>query len=143
MSTTPTPLPETDRCPCGSGDTFGACCAPVLSQQRRAGTAQTLMRSRFTAFATGDLEHLLRSWHPRTRPHREDLAASLDEDVRWLRLTVHGTTAGGPFDDAGTVEFTAISRGPEGRQVQRENSRFVREGGAWLYVDGEVARDPS
>ncbi|ATG54484.1 preprotein translocase subunit SecA [Brachybacterium ginsengisoli] len=142
MSTTPTPPLETDRCPCGSGDTFGACCGPVLSQQRRAATAQALMRSRYTAFATGDLEHLLRSWHPGTRPDREDLAASLEEDVRWLRLVIHETSAGGPFDDAGTVEFTAISRGPGGRQVLRELSRFVREGGAWLYVDGDVARDP-
>ena len=39
--------------------------------------------------------------------------------------------------DAGTVEFSAISRGPQGRQVQREHSRFVREDGAWLYVDGQ------
>ncbi|HEX7352896.1 YchJ family protein [Brachybacterium sp.] len=138
MSTAPTPPPRTARCPCGSGDTFGDCCGPVLSQERRAGTAQALMRSRYTAFATGDLEHLLRSWHPRTRPDRADLAASLDENVRWLRLEIHEASTGGPFDDAGTVEFTAISRGPQGRQVQRERSRFLREAGAWLYVDGEV-----
>lgn len=138
MSTAPTPPPRTARCPCGSGDAFGDCCGPVLSQERRAGTAQALMRSRYSAFATGDLEHLLRSWHPRTRPDPADLAASLDEDVRWLRLEIHETSAGGPFDDTGIVEFTAISRGSQGGQVQHERSRFLRVAGAWLYVDGEV-----
>ena len=130
-------LTDDDRCPCGSGDTFGACCRPVLRQEHRAGTAQALMRSRYTAFAVRDLEHLLRSWHPATAPERAYLAASLAEEVRWLRLEIHASTAGGPFDDAGTVEFSAISRGPQGRQVQRELSRFVREDGAWLYVDGQ------
>lgn len=96
------------------------------------------MRSRYTAFAVRDLEHLLRSWHPTTAPSREDLAASLAEQVRWLRLEIHSTTAGGPFDDAGTVEFTAISKGPQGRAVQHELSRFVREDGMWLYLDGRV-----
>lgn len=141
MSSKSTSLPDDARCPCGSGDTFGTCCAPVLRRERQAPTAQALMRSRYTAFALRDLEHLLRSWHPDTAPGRADLAASLDEEVRWLRLEIHATTAGGPFDDAGVVEFTAISKGPSGRALLHERSRFVREDGAWLYVDGEVTAD--
>lgn len=96
------------------------------------------MRSRYTAFAVRDLEHLLRSWHSSTAPEREDLAASLADPVRWLRLEIHATAGGGPFDDTGTVEFTAISKGPHGRSVQHELSRFVREDGAWYYVDGDL-----
>ena len=138
MTDSPAPLPDDARCLCGSGDVFGACCGPVLRRERRAPTAEALMRSRYTAFAVRDLEHLLRSWHPTTAPSREDLAASLAEGVRWLRLEIHSTTAGGPFDDAGTVEFTAISKGPGGRAVQHEISRFVREDGVWLYLDGRV-----
>jgi SEC-C motif-containing protein len=117
---------------------LGACCGPVLRGARRAPTAEALMRSRYTAFALRDLEHLLRSWHPSTAPARDELAASLAEEVRWLRLEIHGTQAGGPFDDAGVVEFSAISKSPHGRSVQRERSRFVREDGAWLYLDGEL-----
>lgn len=96
------------------------------------------MRSRYTAFAVRDLEHLLRSWHPSAAPSREDLAASLVEEVRWLRLEIDASSEGGPFDDAGTVEFTAISKGPHGRTVQHEVSRFEREDGTWLYLDGRV-----
>lgn len=134
----PAPPADSARCPCGSGDTFDACCGPVLRQERRAATAQALMRSRFTAFAARDLEHLLRTWHPRTRPARAELADSLAQEVRWLRLEVHATAEGGPFDDAGTVEFTAYSKSAEGRQEQHEISRFVREGGTWLYLDGDL-----
>jgi SEC-C motif-containing protein len=45
---------------------------------------------------------------------------------------------GGPFDDEGTVEFRAHHRHRfrDGRGVQHEVSRFVREGGRWFYVDG-------
>lgn len=138
MSTSPRTLADDARCPCGSGDTLGACCGPILRQDRRAGTAEALMRSRYTAFATGDIEHLLRTWHPHERPTRSDLESTLTDDARWLRLDIRATSGGGPFDDEGTVEFVAIARTAQGRQEQHEISRFVREGGAWLYVDGDV-----
>lgn len=137
-SSSPAPLPDDARCPCGSGEVLGACCGPVLRGERRAPTAEALMRSRYTAFATGHLEHLLRSWHPRTRPDRAELAESLAEERRWLRLEILATEAGGPFDDSGVVEFAAYAKGPGGRERQHEVSRFVREDGDWLYVDGEL-----
>lgn len=93
------------------------------------------MRSRYTAFATGDAAHLLRSWHPSTRPERLEL----DEDVHWLRLDILAKTAGGPFDTTGVVEFGAIHRDAAGRGVLHERSRFVREDGHWYYVDGDVS----
>ncbi|QGQ18473.1 hypothetical protein GC089_03395 [Cellulomonas sp. JZ18] len=122
------------RCPCGSGDTFGACCGRYLAGAAAAPTAEALMRSRYTAFATGDAAYLHATWHPRTRPARLDL----DDDVRWVRLDVLRTQAGGPFDDAGVVEFVAHHRGAGGRGRLHETSRFVREGGRWSYVDGDV-----
>lgn len=91
------------------------------------------MRSRYTAFAVGDVASLLRSWHPSTRPARLDL----DTHTRWLHLSIDDVVPGGPFDDAGIVEFTATFRGPHGRGSQHERSRFVRQDGAWFYVDGD------
>ncbi|GAA4482781.1 YchJ family protein [Microbacterium panaciterrae] len=122
------------RCPCGSGDAYEACCGPILSG-RPAPTAERLMRSRYTAFAVGDAAYLRRSWHPSTRPD----AIDIDPELRWLRLDIIGKEAGGPFDAAGVVEFEAIHRDASGRGVLRERSRFVREGGRWYYVDGDVA----
>ncbi len=98
------------------------------------------MRSRFTAFAVGDREHLLATWHPSSRPATLDLSDSL----MWQRLDILNTE-GGPFDDVAHVEFAAHYRSPPGtpveeriKGVQRENSRFVRERGRWYYVDGDL-----
>src|SRR5690625_7472282 len=88
---------DEDRCPCGSGDTFGDCCGPLLRGERRAGTAEALMRSRYTAFATRDLEHALASWNPDTSPRRSALASTLGEEMCWLRLAVLSSIEGTHF----------------------------------------------
>jgi SEC-C motif-containing protein len=90
------------------------------------------MRSRYSAFAVGDAGYLLATWHPATRPGRLDL----DDEVRWTGLDVLATTAGSLLGAEGTVEFRAhyVRDGRTG--AQHENSRFVREDGAWRYLDG-------
>ena len=89
------------------------------------------MRSRYSAFALGDAGYLERTWHSSTRPRH----LKLDSATRWTRLEVLGTTGGGPFHTEGTVEFDAHHRERGGReQVLHENSAFVREGGAWVYL---------
>lgn len=125
-----------DRCPCLSGLPFDECCGPVHRGERVAATAEALMRSRYSAFAVGDVGWLLASWHPSTRPDRLDL----DDDVVWRRLDILATHAGGPFDDAGEVEFAAYWRTPStgDRGRLHEVSRFARTEGAWQYVDGDL-----
>ena len=131
MSTT---LDDDARCPCGTGLTLAECCGSILRGERRAPTAEALMRSRFTAFAVGDRNHLLRSWHPDTRP--ADL--TVDDSMRWLRLDVESVSGGGPFDTTGTVEFTAFYRAEGRRGQMHELSTFTRLDGSWVYVDGAV-----
>jgi SEC-C motif-containing protein len=116
-------------CPCGWGEPFAGCCGRYLSESADAPTAEALMRSRYTAFVVGDVGHLLRSWHPDTRPAELDL----DPDVEWKRLVVLGADRGSPFDDEGTVEFEAHYRLAGRRGVQHEASAFVRAGGRWVY----------
>lgn len=121
------------QCPCGRGVWLAACCGPILSGESEASTAERLMRSRYTAFAIGDAEYLLRSWHPSTRPE----SVEIDARTAWQRLLIESTAAGGPFDDQGLVTFTAIARVDGSRFVQRERSRFARVDGRWVYVDGD------
>ena len=82
------------------------------------------MRSRYSAFAVGDADYLLATWHPSTRPRKLRLRD------RWLGLEVLATSAGGLLDQQGTVEFRATHDSGE----VHEHSRFVREDGAWRYV---------
>ncbi|WP_043500933.1 YchJ family protein [Georgenia sp. SUBG003] len=128
-------LPDA-RCPCLSGETYGGCCgrfhAALGSGGPFAPTAEALMRSRYSAFAVGDAAYLLATWHPTTRPDGLDL----DDGVTWRRLDVLRTEGGGPFDDAGVVEFVARHSSAVGPGQLHEVSRFVREGGRWYYVEG-------
>ncbi len=91
------------------------------------------MRSRYSAYALGLADYVLSSWHPSTRPR----TLTLDPAVRWYRLDILGRTGGGLLDTAGTVGFTAHSRGPEGVSEQHEVSRFVKENGNWFYLDAQ------
>ena len=120
----------TTRCPCLSGETYDLCCGPLHEGRAQAPTAVQLMRSRYSAFAVGDAEYLRQTWHAATRP--ADLV--LDPAVRWTRLDVLEVHGGGPFDTEGTVEFRAHHRLDGASGSQHEVSRFVREGGQWLYV---------
>jgi SEC-C motif domain protein len=119
------------RCPCGSLEAFDACCGRYLGPDGAAPpTAEAVMRSRYTAFVRGDVEHLQRTWHPDTRPS----VLELDPGVRWTGLEVLDRVGGGLFDTEGVVEFRAHHR----KGVQHERSRFVRDAGRWVYVDGVV-----
>lgn len=121
-------------CPCLSGDQYDDCCGRFHRGESDAPTAVQLMRSRYSAFVVLDPEYLLRTWHASTRPESMDL----DPDIQWRRLDILDTSSGGPLDSKGTVEFAAHYRLDGERGLQRELSRFVREGKRWFYVDGDV-----
>jgi SEC-C motif domain protein len=118
-------------CPCGSGEAFAGCCRPLLDGAP-APTPERLMRSRYTAFATGDASYLERTWHPRTRPD----AVEADPAMRWTGLEVLDATEDA---DTGTVTFRAHWRDGDAEGVLAEHSRFARRAGRWFYVDGDVA----
>ena len=95
------------------------------------------MRSRYAAYALGHVDHLFRSWHPRTRP--EDLRTQAEGGLTWLGLEVLDTAGGGTADETGEVEFRARYRAGDVEGVLHERSRFVRRAGRWVYLDGDGA----
>ena len=130
-------------CPCGGGSegaSYARCCQLLHRQERAAATAEQLMRSRYSAFALAEIDHLLRT-QPSEAPvqaRRRSLEASCRK-LRWLGLEIVATEAGGPDDLEGTVTFLAHYNTAGKRGTLRECSRFAREGGrpdgAWLYLE--------
>jgi SEC-C motif domain protein len=121
-------------CPCGSRLTYERCC-----ERWRAGEAapdaEALMRSRYTSFVLKRDDYLLATWHPSTRP----LEISPDAfERRWLGLKVLRREQLSP--DSAVVEFIARYKASGRTHELRETSRFVREDGRWLYVDGDIAQ---
>ncbi|MFB4311288.1 YchJ family protein [Actinomadura sp. GTD37] len=126
------------RCPCGSGSPYRDCCGRLHRGEGTAATAGELMRSRFSAFAVGDEAHLLRTWHPATRPER----IGFEDGTRWTRLEILREEDGGPGDEKGVVEFRAhFLTGAEPGELH-EVSRFVRRDGDWVYVRGRIIGPP-
>jgi SEC-C motif-containing protein len=133
MSSSPCP------CPCGSALPYAACCGRLHAEHAACGrlaapTPEALMRSRYAAFVLDLRAYLLASWHTSTRP------AALEPPepgLKWLGLSVKRSAL--QDADHGSVEFVARSKlGGRAHRLQ-ELSRFVREGGEWFYVDGDLS----
>jgi len=120
-------------CPCGRPRPYADCCAPLHAGQP-AEDAESLMRSRYSAYVLGHATYLMATWHPDTRPAALDLDA--EPKPKWLGLTVLRHKA----VDAGhaIVEFVARYKIQGRALLMHETSRFVRLDGRWLYHEGEV-----
>ena len=115
--------PITAVCPCGSGASYADCCEPII-QGDCATTAETLMRSRYSAYVMGCWSYLHQSWHPDTSP--SSLSPS---KTQWLGLTIIRAE----YD---TIEFIARFREQGRMMALHETSRFAQLDGHWRYLDG-------
>lgn len=89
------------------------------------------MRSRYSAYVLCNEQYLLATWHPSTRPQ----SIPFRRDQKWLGLAVIDANPTG--EHSAEVEFIARSRVSNAAALrQHERSRFVREDGRWMYVDG-------
>lgn len=127
-------------CPCGQKASFADCCGPLLTGARQAETAEALMRSRYTAYVEGAVDYVIATTAAGARG-RLDRAALVGycRSLRGISLRILEVRGGGPLEETGVVEFAATLRAQGRTFVQRERSRFVREQGRWVYVDGDVA----
>jgi SEC-C motif-containing protein len=123
-------------CPCGRTTSKGqalsldTCCGPYHANQN-APDAESLMRSRYSAFVRGDVPYLLATWHRSQRPAE----LKLETGGKWLGLQIKQHRVTGA--DTAEVEFVARFRVGGKAVRQHERSRFVREDGRWFYVDGD------
>ena len=80
---------DQSSCPCGGG-VYRSCCGPLHRGDQRAETAEQLMRSRYSAFARGEIDYLLAT-HPESDVPAQQRRRSLERScrqTRWLGLTV-------------------------------------------------------
>ena len=118
-------------CPCGRPAAYEQCCGRWHAGPTRlqAPDAESLMRSRYSAFVRELDDYLLDTWHPSTRP----ASVSFEAGLRWLGLDVKRHLPQG--EDRAIVEFVARSKLGGRAHRLHETSRFVREDGHWFYID--------
>jgi len=111
-------------------------CCGRYHEGQHAPNAESLMRSRYSAFVLGRETYLLATWHPATCPAALELDAT--PRPQWLGLTVKAHVS---LDEIhATVEFVARYK-LNGRAFRlHETSRFEKVDGRWLYVDGEIQK---
>ena len=121
-------------CPCGNKAPYLRCCGRYHQGELRlaAPSAEHLMRSRYSAFVLDELQYLLDTWHPWTRPVQLE---PNEPGTQWLGLDIKRHTSD---DTRATVEFVARVRHHGKASRLHETSRFVHENGQWFYVDGDI-----
>jgi SEC-C motif-containing protein len=129
-------------CPCGSGARYAGCCRPY-HQGGEPPDAEALMRSRFAAYALGEVDYLWRTLHadhPGRQAGPEAAAAEIRaarQVLRYVRLRVLDRDAA-PAGASARVLFHAeiYERGRERSFL--ELSLFLREPAGWRYRSGDL-----
>jgi SEC-C motif-containing protein len=129
------PMQASLPCPCGRPAAYADCCGRWHAgpQALQAPDAEALMRSRYSAYVLDLTDYLLATWHPSTRPPAVE---PNPPGLKWLGLEVREHRV----IDADHAEVEFVARSKLGGRAHRlhERSRFVREDGRWLYVDGDI-----
>ncbi|MGR8952980.1 MAG: YchJ family protein [Gammaproteobacteria bacterium] len=124
-----------ELCLCGSGRAYHECCRTYHRADAVPPTAESLMRSRFTAYALRDADYLRKTWDSGKCPENIDFSR---ETAVWQRLEIVDAKKGGPQDDKGVVEFRAYYLQDGEECVLHEVSRFIKKDGRWFYLDGVI-----
>jgi len=128
-------------CPCQSGKTFKQCCEPIIKGNKKAETAEQLMRARYSAYTQVEMNFIENTHDPQTRGELDmDANQKWAESTKWTGLEILETTQGEAGDEIGTVSFKATFDTDQGTQEHRELSYFRKQDGEWYFVD---AIDPT
>lgn len=101
------------------------------------------MRSRYSAFATGNIDYIMDTHDPDTVGQIDRASTEAwAKESKWLGLEIIETEAGGPDDAVGRVDFVAKYEIKSVVIEHRESATFRRQGKKWLFVDGQQKSGP-
>lgn len=134
---------RSSSCACGSNKSYETCCAPYIQGQKKAPTAEALMRSRYTAYTVHEIDYIEATHDPETREQFDrKVAKAWSEQTDWKGLEIKSTEAGRADDLEGTVEFVAKFAINGQDQTHHELSFFEKKEDQWFYVDGKTVKIP-
>lgn len=134
-------------CPCGSDRKLKKCCAQF--HKGRPALPHQLMPARYTAYAIGNVDFIIRTTHPDGPEWREDPVAWKAElvaycrSVRFTGLTVLESEMDESHGRAHVTFRAALerldARGDHGEHISfTERSLFLQHDGRWRYHPGET-----
>ncbi len=106
-----------------------------LSGEAKAPTAEALMRTRYSAYKTQNIDFLKSSL---TKDQLDDFSYQDTEDwaksAEWMGLEIMNTEAGLEDDENGIVEFKATFTKDGKPYEHHEKAVFTKTEGEWLYA---------
>ncbi|WP_068467728.1 YchJ family protein [Candidatus Protochlamydia phocaeensis] len=133
---------KSSPCPCCSGKPYKSCCQRY-HRGELAENALTLMRSRYSAYALHLAPYLIATTHPES-PY------FVSNRKQWLKQIEAFSTQTSfdkleildyqPGEEEAFVTFIAHLSKDKTDLSFTEKSRFKKQGLAWLYIDGKIAR---
>jgi SEC-C motif-containing protein len=134
---------EMTNCLCGSDKSFGECCEPFLNGTGNAPTAEALMRARYSAYASANMDFIERTIHSSNRAAFDrESARKWAEESQWQGLEIMNVIDGKEDDAEGTVEFIATYSQKDETVKHHEIATFRKEADTWTFVDGHLSNQP-
>jgi SEC-C motif-containing protein len=132
---------ENGLCPCGSGKKYAQCCQ-LCHEGELPKSAEALMRSRYSAYAKGIVDYIVKTTHPDHPDSKRPEEVRRKEIEEFCKTTVfkglkildvqEGETKG-------MVKFTAYLF-MDGKDFSfTEKSTFEKVLGKWLYLKGDLS----
>lgn len=126
-------------CPCESGFAYVHCCAPYHAGLQPAFTALALMRSRYSAYALGLADYLMKTTHPENEsysPHVKAWRKELQAYCKQTKFTGLEILKDEPGELESFVTFQAGFIQNKQKYLLQERSRFLKVETQWLYHSG-------
>jgi len=127
-------ITKNSKCPCGSGKKYKECCFRY-HKGANPKNALLLMKSRFSAYAAGDANYIIKTTH-KNSPHYEE------DRLQWIKEIKKFSKSN--FKKLEIIEFTENEneafvefKAYIDDNIMHEKSRFIKED-IWYYVDGEI-----
>jgi SEC-C motif-containing protein len=127
-------------CPCGSGKNYGECCQ-LCHEGQPAKSAEALMRSRYSAYALGFVDYIVKTTHPDHPDSKRPEDVRRKEIEEFCKTTVFKGLKLLEIQEGetkGVVKFT-VYLFMDGKDFSfTEKSTFEKVLGKWLYLKGDL-----
>ena len=149
----------TTTCPCSSGLQYDACCGPYHQKTQQLPDATSLMRSRYSAYALGNIEYIMDTTSPTSPDYVSYIESPIgarsgkkkwEKDIRknmidmfvYIKMEVDGTDIVEGDSDRMTVQYRhlAIKKSDNTMYPISETALCQKKDGQWLYSKSDVVR---
>lgn len=128
-------------CPCKSKKLYKDCCEKYHLGKSNPSNAHDLMRARFSAYALGLSDYIIKTSHPKNPCFKKDLKVLEKEIKEFSQNTTFENLEIIDFaeeKDQAFVTFIAYLKSNGKNITFTEISHFKKEKDKWLYKDGQI-----